>query len=376
MQNKINKILEFIKLESFSGLLLFIATLIGLVLANSSYQPLYQNLFANHAVNAVINDGLMAIFFLLVGCEIRREMTSGELNSKNKILLPLIAAIFGMIVPAGIYILFNHAHPPYISGWAIPCATDIAFALGVLALLGKRIPVALKALLMAIAIFDDIGAIIIIALFYSQQLVKLYIVFSILLVFLLVLLNLFSVKNKIIYSVLGLLLWFVVFKSGIHATISGVLFAFLLPKDSVQEYERFFHPMTAYMILPLFAVANSGVSFSNFSLSDLKSGLFLGIFFGLFLGKQIGVYAAIYLSEKCGLTKLSSESSQISHLMLYGMSILCGIGFTMSLFIGGLAFDHASQDLINTLRVGVMLGSLVSGVVGVGLLLLTTKVNQ
>jgi NhaA family Na+:H+ antiporter len=358
-----NKILAFIKLESFSGIVLFFSAMVGLLLANSPCKEIYNTLLIKHHLYIIINDGLMTLFFLLVGIEIRREFVEGEINTLKKIALPLVAAFFGMVVPTAIYLLINFQHRELWQGWAIPSATDIAFALGVLTLLRKRIPLSVKSLLMMIAIFDDIGAIIIIAFYYAHQLLWIYLIPSCVLLMILKMLNYYKVEKLSVYFLLGILLWFCVLKSGIHPTITGVLLAFVLPIKKIQHCENILHPWTVYLILPLFAIANTGIPLIGGASLNLSSSLSLGIILGLFLGKQLGIFSAILCSVKLGFAKLPSHTN---YRMMYGMSLLCGIGFTMSLFIGGLAFDNnlALSSLIHTIRASVVLGSLISGVMG------------
>lgn len=356
-----NKILSFIKLESFSGFILFFSAIVGLLLANSPYKNLYESLLNQHHLFLIVNDGLMTVFFLLVGIEIRREYIEGEINSLSKISLPFIAALFGMIVPAIIYLGVNFHHHENWPGWAIPSATDIAFALGVLTLLKNRIPLAVKSLLMLIAIFDDIGAIIIIAFYYAHQLLWSYFFISCAIVVLLKIFNNYQIEKGWVYILFGILLWFCILKSGIHPTIAGVIMAFLLPKNKIYLYESRLHPWSVYLILPLFAIANSGIPLFNGASLNIISHLSLGIILGLFIGKQLGVFFAVLFSIKLGFSKLPLQTN---FRLIYGMSLLCGIGFTMSLFIGGLAFDQHLTSLTNTIRASVMLGSLISGLVG------------
>lgn len=349
---------EFVRLEAFSGILLGIAALIGLILENSPARNIYNNILYQKNMLHIINDGFMVLFFLTVGIEIKREILIGELNSVRKIMLPAIGAIFGMIIPAVIYLICNYHDRSLLRGWAIPTATDIAFALGVLNLLGKRIPFSIKIFLTALAIFDDLGAIIIIAIFYTKTLHWMYLSLSAIIFIGLCLLNYFNIKKFIFYMILGFLLWFCVLKSGIHPTIAGVLFALALPQEKL-SLEKNLHPWVAYLILPLFAIANTGIPLGDFSFHLLLNPLPLGIILGLFLGKQLGVFTAVWLAVKSRLAVLPAHSN---YKMIYGAALLCGIGFTMSLFIGGLAFDHAAT--MNTVRAGVLAGSLLSGICG------------
>lgn len=371
---------KFIQLEASGGISLGIATLLALILANSSWQTYYQT-FLNFNVSIgpsihfsflhFINDGLMTVFFFLVSLEIKRELIQGELNTLTKALLPTLAAIGGMIIPALFYLILNHGYPQLISGWAIPMATDIAFSLGVLSLLGKHIPVALKVFLMALAIIDDLGAIIVIAIFYTQQLGWLYLFLSLLTFIGLLSLSYFKIQAFLPYCLLGITLWILIFNSGIHATIAGVLFGFTIPLNSsnknfnslLHHLIHQLHPWIAFGILPLFAFANAGLSFSKISLATFLHPLPLGIIVGLFLGKQLGIFGASWLAVK---TKLAKLPYQVSWWHIYGTSLICGIGFTMSLFIASLAFGE--NELTALVRLGVFTGSVLSGIAGCSLL--------
>lgn len=378
---------RFIQLEASGGISLGIATLFALILANSSWQPYYQK-FLNFNISLgtvihfsflhFINDGLMTIFFFLVSLEIKRELVQGELNTVTKALLPTLAAIGGMIVPAFFYLAINHKYPQLISGWAIPMATDIAFSLGVISLLGKHIPVALKIFLMALAIIDDLGAIIVIAIFYTQQIGWLYLFLALFAFLGLLSLNYFKIQRFFPYCLLGIALWLLILNSGIHATIAGVLFGFTIPLTSsnknlnslLHNLIRQLHPCIAYGILPLFAFANAGLSFSNISLATFIHPLPLGIIVGLFLGKQLGVFGASWLTVK---TKLAKLPYQVSWWHIYGISLICGIGFTMSLFIASLAFGD--NELTSLVRLGVFTGSILSGIAGYSVLFLHQRKN-
>lgn len=367
---------KFIQLEASGGIALGLATLFALILANSSWQTYYQT-FLNFNVNIApdihfsflhfINDGLMTIFFFLVSLEIKRELIQGELNTLTKALLPTIAAIGGMIVPALFYLSINHAYPQLISGWAIPMATDIAFSLGVLSLLGKHIPVALKIFLMALAIIDDLGAIIVIAIFYTQQIGWLYLFLALLTFLGLISLNYYKIQRFLPYCLLGIVLWLLILNSGIHATIAGVLFGFTIPLRSsnhnfnslLHHLIRQLHPWIAYGILPLFAFANAGLSFSNINLTTFFHPLPLGIIIGLFFGKQLGIFGTSWLAVKAKLAKLPYK---VNWWHIYGTALICGIGFTMSLFIASLAFGD--NELTSLVRLGVFTGSILSGIVG------------
>ena len=303
----------------------------------------------------------------------------GELNTLTKALLPTLAAIGGMIIPALVYLTINHGYPQLISGWAIPMATDIAFSLGVLSLLGKHIPVALKSFLMALAIIDDLGAIIVIAIFYTQQIGWLYLFLSLLTFIGLLSLNYFKIKEFLPYCLLGITLWILIFNSGIHATIAGVLFGLTIPLNSsnknfnslLHHLIHQLHPWIAFGILPLFAFANAGLSFSNIKLSTFIHPLPLGIIVGLFFGKQLGIFGASWLAVK---TKLAKLPYQVNWWHIYGTALICGIGFTMSLFIASLAFGD--NELIALVRLGVFTGSVLSGIAGYSILYLAQQKNQ
>lgn len=379
---------KFIQLEASGGISLGIATLLALIFANSSWQTYYQTLLNfNLSIGSnihfsflhFINDGLMTIFFFLVSLEIKRELIQGELNTLTKALLPTLAAIGGMIVPALFYLVITHSYPQLISGWAIPMATDIAFSLGVLSLLGKHIPVALKIFLMALAIIDDLGAIIVIAIFYTQQIGWLYLFLALLTFIGLLSLNHFKIQHFFPYCLLGIALWILILNSGIHATIAGVLFGFTIPLSSnnknfnslLHHLIHQLHPWIAYGILPLFAFANAGLRFSNINLATFSHPLPLGIIIGLFFGKQIGIFGASWLAIKTKLTKLPY---QVNWWHIYGIALICGIGFTMSLFIANLAFGE--NDLTSLVRLGVFIGSISSGIAGYSILFLHQRKNR
>ena len=323
-----------------------------------------------------INDALMAVFFFFVTLEIKREFLQGELSSRKQALLPIIAAIGGMLVPALIYVYINFQNSETLNGWAIPSATDIAFSLGVLSLLGSRVPLSLKVFLTALAIIDDLGAIVIIAFFYSGDLSVIYLT-SLLLTFIaLLILNKLNVKKLLPYLILGLILWFVTHESGIHATISGVLLATVIPHRKKEKdfsllikLEHMISPYVAFGIMPLFALANAGVSLNGMNLNSLLSPVPLGIVLGLFVGKQIGVFLFAIVAIKLKIAQMPSNSNLIS---LYGVGILTGIGFTMSLFIGNLAFID-NTNYMDGVKIGVLAGSLLSTLVGYFLLLMTSK---
>jgi NhaA family Na+:H+ antiporter len=374
---------EFLKLESASGILLVIAGVLAMVAANTpladGYVGLLQTQFKvqlgefklDKPLVIWVNDLLMAIFFLLVGLEIKREVVMGELSESSKVALPAIAALGGMIVPAAIYAALNWADPVGIRGWAIPSATDIAFALGVLSLFGERVPVGLKIFLMTLAVLDDLGAIVIIALFYTSDLSVTALLFALLAIVVLFTLNRFGVQRIAAYMLVGAALWLCVLKSGVHATLAGVIAALFLPSTGaggdrehspLRTLEHSLHPWVAFGILPIFAFSNAGIDLSGMSLGDLMQPIPLGIMLGLFVGKQVGVFSFAWASVKLGLARLPTG---VEFRHVYGASIICGIGFTMSLFIGMLAFEEvASEEIVAAEKLGILMGSLVSAAVG------------
>jgi NhaA family Na+:H+ antiporter len=360
--------------EASGGLILIASAVIALVVANSGAAGLYQAALAHKILGLSvlhwINDALMALFFVLVGLEIKRELLDGQLATWSHRMLPGIAALGGMIGPALVYLAFNTTAAT-ARGWAIPAATDIAFSLGVLALLGSRVPVQIKVLLTALAIIDDLGAIVIIALFYGQDLAPLMLVFAALTFAALIALNRFGVTRLVFYIPLGLLLWTFVLKSGVHATIAGVLFAVTIPlrrspghpddpHSPLHRLEHALHPYVAFLILPVFGFANAGVALTGLGFADLRQPVTLGCLLGLFAGKQIGVFGCIWLAVKFGAARRPAGTSWAQ---LYGMALFCGIGFTMSLFIGLLAFGEAGAMQEQT-KIGVLAGSLISAVAG------------
>ncbi|MDQ6958503.1 MAG: Na+/H+ antiporter NhaA [Mariprofundaceae bacterium] len=373
---------EFIQKESASGILLILAAILALILSNTFMSPLYQSflhipveirvgsLQLDKSLYHWVNDGLMAIFFLLIGLEVKRETLEGHLSSLGQIALPGIAAIGGMLVPAGIYLAFNLNNPIAVNGWAIPTATDIAFALGILSLLGKRVPVSLKVFLMALAIIDDLGAIVIIAIFYTTDLSTLSITVALISLAILIALNMFGVTKKAAYFIVGSILWVSVLKSGVHATLAGVALAFTIPlnaKDEnkqpispLKEIEHNLHFWVAFFILPLFAFVNAGVDITEISFSQMSGSVPLGILLGLFIGKQLGVFGFSWVAIKLKLAKLPEGSNW---KQLYGVSVLTGIGFTMSLFIVSLAFESANIFQY-TDKLAILVGSFMSGIVG------------
>tara|TARA_B110000914_G_scaffold211024_1_gene210689 strand:- start:486 stop:1658 length:1173 start_codon:yes stop_codon:yes gene_type:complete len=378
----------FFQLEAASGLVLLIAAIIALVVSNSNLSELYFNTLEQYlfvginnfglklSVHHWINDLLMAIFFFFVTLEIKREFIQGELSNLKKAMLPIIAAVGGMLVPAFFYIAINFGNPETLNGWAIPSATDIAFSLGILSLLGSRVPISLKIFLTALAIIDDLGAILIIAFFYSGDLSISYLSLILISYILLLLLNKFGVKKFIPYLLVGIFMWFFTYKSGIHATIAGVLLASTIPhrvkeKDFslLIKIEHAISPYVAFMIMPLFAFANAGVSLEGLSLSSLSMPVPLGIVMGLFFGKQVGVMLFSFFAVRFGVAQMPDNSNWLS---LYGVSILTGIGFTMSLFVGNLAFVDNTQ-YIEGVKIGVLAGSLLSTLFGYFLLSIVAK---
>ena len=370
---------DFLKMETAGGFLLVIATVLAMVLANTGLGPIYNGFLETRAVIGIgkleiakplilwINDGLMAVFFFLVGLEMKREFAVGELSSPSRVARAGIAAIGGVAVPALIYYWINSHSPENLNGWAIPAATDIAFALAVLSLLGNRVPTSLKVLLLAIAIFDDLGAILIIAFFYTSELSQTALILAVLPVAGLIAANRTGITRLAPYVVLGIVLWVLVLKSGVHATLAGVVAALAIPmvkRDAtdhtmLEDIEHGLHRWVAFGILPLFAFANAGVSFIGIGLASFVEPVKLGISMGLFLGKQIGIFGLLWLTISLKLVPMPQNTNW---LHLYGASVLGGIGFTMSLFIGSLAFEHSDFDA--PIRLGVLAGSLVSAVFG------------
>jgi Na+:H+ antiporter, NhaA family len=377
---------EFLRMEAAGGIVLGVATVLALVASNSGLAGLYA-LFLDLPVELRvgelqiakplllwINDGLMAIFFLLVGLEIKRELVEGELSSLQQAALPAIAALGGSAAPALIYVLCNLTDAVALRGWAIPAATDIAFAVGVLSLLGARVPIGLKVFLLALAIFDDLGAIVVIAIFYTANLsaISLLLAGGVLIVMLA--LNRVGVTRIAPYALLGIVLWVCVLKSGVHATLAGVAMAFAIPtrapegRSPLRALEHALHPWVAFLVVPLFGFANAGVSFAGIGVGAFTEGVSLGIAAGLFIGKQLGVFGAVYASVRLGIARLPEG---VSWTGIYGAGVLAGIGFTMSLFIGTLAWD--TTDYAAPLRIGVLGGSLLSGVVGYAILLFACR---
>ncbi|MCK5903418.1 MAG: Na+/H+ antiporter NhaA [Cocleimonas sp.] len=372
----------FMKRESSAGILLIFATIIALFLQNSGLSEIYNSFLHTHVeirfgelkiakpLLLWVNDGLMAVFFFFIGLEVKREVLEGHLSSVSQIALPGIAAIGGMVVPAFVFIIFNQGDSFSMKGWAIPTATDIAFALGVLSLLGKRVPVSLKIFLLALAIIDDLGAIVIIALFYTAELSTISIMISSIALAILFTMNRLGVSSKAAYILIGIVLWVSVLKSGVHATLAGVALAFMIPLMSKnkegkkfslsKEMEHDLHYWVAFMILPLFAFVNAGVDLRGISLEEMLNPVPIGIMLGLFIGKQLGVFGFSWLAIKIGLASLPAGSNW---KQLYGVSILTGIGFTMSLFVDSLAYND-TQIYHYTDKLAILLGSFLSGVIG------------
>ena len=380
----------FFKLEAASGLILLIAAILALIISNSNFSSLYfetleqylfigiNNFGIKLSVLHWINDGLMAIFFFFVTLEIKREFLQGELSNIKQALLPIIGAVGGMLVPALFYIYINIDDPTTLNGWAIPSATDIAFSLGVLSLLGSRVPISLKVFLTALAIIDDLGAILIIAIFYSGDLSIKYLLLMLVATIALIIINKFNVRKFSPYLVIGLLLWDFTHNSGIHATIAGVLMAMSIPHRKKEKdfsllikVEHAISPYVAFGIMPLFAFANAGVSLDGLSFSSMFDKVPLGIILGLFFGKQIGVFLFSYISIKL---RIASMPSNANWMNFYAVGVLTGIGFTMSLFVGNLAFAENLQ-YIDGVKIGVLTGSLLSTLTGYFLLLFSKKNN-
>jgi NhaA family Na+:H+ antiporter len=376
-----SSITQFLRMESASGILLMAAAVLALLSANSPLQPYYAWLLDTPVeirIGALqiakplllwINDGLMAVFFFLVGLELKRELVEGELADPRHIVLPGLGAIGGMAVPALIYLVLNADDPAARPGWAIPTATDIAFALGVLALLGSRVPPAIKMFLTSLAIFDDIGAILIIALFYTANISLSALAVAAACLPVLLVMNRRRVAARSLYAVVGLIMWGALLKSGVHATLAGVVLALFVPMRSredperspLKELEHDLHSAVAFFILPVFAFANAGIDLSRVGTEQLLHGVPLGIALGLFVGKQVGIFAICWLAVRLGLAPLPKG---VNWTALYGTAALCGIGFTMSLFIGSLAFETSGIERVFDERLGILLGSLASGVLG------------
>ena len=382
---------DFIKKDSSSGILLIIVTILALILQNSGLSSAYTGFLhtpveirfgALHIAKPLllwVNDGLMAIFFFVIGLEVKREVMEGHLSSLSQITLPGIAAIGGMIVPALVFIAFNNGAEFAMNGWAIPTATDIAFALGILSLLGNRVPISLKIFLMALAIIDDLGAIIIIALFYTSELSTMSISIAGAALVVLFIMNRLNVARQAAYILVGIILWVSVLKSGVHATLAGVALAFMIPLHSKDEQgkpfsmahhmEHSLHYWVAFFILPLFAFVNAGVDLRGISIEEMGGNVPLGIMAGLFIGKQVGVFGFSWIAIKLGIASLPKEATWIT---LYGVAVLTGIGFTMSLFVDSLAYNDTKMFHFAD-KLAILLGSLFSGLMGYFVLKMATK---
>jgi Na+:H+ antiporter, NhaA family len=379
--NQETTISSFFKLEAASGILLIFAAALAIVITNTPLRTYYALLLdtpVEFRVGALeiakplllwINDGLMALFFFVVGLELKREVIEGELSDKRNIMLPGVGAIGGMAVPALIYIFFNAGDPAALKGWAIPAATDIAFALGVLALLGSKVPTSIKIFLTSLAIFDDIGAIIIIAIFYTAKISLFALVIVAFCILVLVILNKQNKASNSLYMAIGVIMWVAMLKSGVHATLAGVILAMFIPMkmgsdpgySPLKHIEHDLHSVVAFFVLPLFAFANAGISFNDIGMEQILHEVPTGIALGLFFGKQLGIFGLCWIAIKLGMASLPKGMSWSS---LYGTAVLCGIGFTMSLFIGSLAFEETGVNLLFDERLGIILGSLASGIVG------------
>jgi len=374
---------DFLKLESSSGILLMLSAVLAMIVANSpldAYYSLLLNVPVEFRVGDLeiakplllwVNDGLMAIFFFMIGLELKREIMEGELRSPANVLLPAIGAVGGVLVPVGIFVFLNQSDADAMKGWAIPAATDIAFALGLLMLLGSRVPVALKVFLVSLAIFDDLAAIVIIAIFYTSELSTLALTMTAACLLVLTIMKKRGVSSISPYLWVGFIMWVSVLKSGVHATLAGVALAGFIPltvpddpeRSPLRELEHDLHTLVAFAILPIFAFVNAGVSFRGVGVDDLLHPVPLGIAAGLFIGKQLGIFGFCWIAIKMGFAKLPAGSTWGS---LWGVSILCGVGFTMSLFVGSLAFESTATDIKEMFdeRLGIILGSVISGVVG------------
>ncbi|MEH6529551.1 MAG: Na+/H+ antiporter NhaA [Porticoccus sp.] len=382
MQNQpASSVVSFLKLESAGGILLMSSAVLAIICANSPLQSVYELFLSVPVAIRIgaleiakplllwINDGLMAIFFFLVGLELKRELIEGELSDKRNIILPGIGAVGGMLVPAMIYIYFNSHDPVAMQGWAIPAATDIAFALGVLTLLGSRVPISIKIFLTSLAIFDDIGAIVIIAIFYTAEISFAAMIVVACSILALVFLNKRNVIHSSPYILVGTIMWVATLKSGVHATLAGVVLAMFIPIRSktdpeispLKTMEHDLHPIVVFFVLPVFAFANAGISLKGVGVEQVLHSVPIGIALGLFFGKQIGIFGLCLVAVKLKFTTLPRG---ISWLTLYGISALCGIGFTMSLFVGSLAFEETGVNLLFDERLGIILGSLASGILG------------
>jgi len=374
---------RFMKLESASGILMLTAAIIAMLAANSPLADLYSELLDITVAVQVgalsiskplllwVNDGLMAVFFFLIGLEIKREVMEGELSSVSQIVLPAVGALGGMIIPASIYIWMNRGDPIALDGWAIPVATDIAFALALLSVFGNRVPTALKVFLLTLAIFDDLAAIVIIAIFYSGDLSLGALLIGAIALIIAIIMNKTGVTRTSGYILLGVVLWIAVLKSGVHATLAGVVIAFCIPMRDKQgnsplsDLEHDLHSPVVFVILPLFAFANAGLSLAGMSIEDLTHPVTLGVISGLFIGKALGILGFVGLGVALRFVQIPKD---VNWIQLLGVAFACGIGFTMSLFIAGLAFEHGSDDYYSGDRLGILVGSILSALVAFVLL--------
>lgn len=376
----VKMIQDFLKLEAASGIILMLTAVAAMIIANSPFAPWYDLLLEIPVVIAVgtfeiakplllwINDGLMALFFFLIGLELKREFLEGDLSQPGQVTLPAIGAVGGMLVPALCYAALNYDNPDALNGWAIPTATDIAFALGILAIIGSRVPLQLKVFLTSLAIFDDLGAIIVIAAFYTDQLSMLSLTVSAAMLVLLFIFNRQGIVSTAPYIFVGIILWVAVLKSGVHATLAGVVLALFIPMKGapgqpspLKELEHNLHALVAFIVLPIFAFANAGISFAGIGFEQIVAPVPLGIILGLVVGKQLGVFGFCFIAIKMGFAQMPKN---VNWTLLYGVATLCGVGFTMSLFVGSLAFEQNSTSPIFQDRLGIVIGSLISGVLG------------
>lgn len=379
---------QFIQTDTSSGIILVLAALLALIMANSLFSTSY-NTFLEFPVSVTlgtfsiskplvlwVNDGLMALFFFVVGLEIKRELFYGQLSSPDQVVLPFLAAIAGILFPALIYVAFNYQDAVAVNGWAIPSATDIAFALGIFILFGKHLPPSLKIFLLSVAIIDDIGAVIIIAIFYSQELATNSLIVGSISLIVLFIFNRLKLENKTPFILVSIIVWAAVLKSGVHATLAGFAVAWFIPtardkaKSMSYQIEHGLHSWIAFFVLPLFAFANAGVGLTNARLEELVTPISIGIIGGLFIGKQFGIFFACYIAIKLKLCQLPKDATWTQ---LYAVCLLCGVGFTMSLFIGSLAFEEQGLAYQTQVKVGVLVGSLVSAVAGAYLLRKSSK---
>lgn len=382
---------KFLKLESSGGIILLTTSVLALIFANSVLSPYYFSLlntpvivqFGEQGITKPfllwVNDGLMAVFFVLVGLEVKREIMIGSLSSYQQAILPVLAAIGGMAIPALVFTFFNHNDPVAMEGWAIPMATDIAFALGIMALLGKRVPLPLKIFLLALAIIDDLGAIIVIALFFAHGLSLEAMIGAGLSIIILIIMNRMRISALCAYLFVGMILWICVLKSGVHATLAGVILGFSIPitardgSSPLESLEHALNPWSAFFILPIFAFANAGVPLSGVNIEMLSGTLPFGIILGLFIGKPLGVFSFCFIAVKLKIARLPPLVN-LKHI--FAVSVLCGIGFTMSMFLSGLAFEGIDESINTLSRIGILLGSALSAILGLLLLRASTSATQ